>query len=310
MKRCPITYQPIEEDQAYSSEGLKKIAPSLENLEVFPYSAEEQRKEARLRADKMSIQGVQPKVSANINIKEGVFEIVDRGGRFILKPQTLDYEELPENEDVTMKLAALVGIETPFHGLMASSDGSYTYFIRRMDRFGHAGKLSLEDFAQLSQKSRETKYSSSMEKVAGVIEAYCTFPMIDKARLFARTLFSFLVGNEDMHLKNFSILSKDGVNSLSPAYDLVNSTLALENAREELALPLHGKKSNLGPKDLLIYFPGERLGLNQKIIDQTVGRFQKALSLWKELLEICFLSPFRKEKYRQLIEARCLRLGW
>ncbi|MBI4411276.1 MAG: HipA domain-containing protein [Deltaproteobacteria bacterium] len=309
MKHCPITYQPIDEKETYSAEGPKKIAPALKGLRPFPYSAEEQRKEARLRAGKMSIQGIQPKLSANINIKEMVFEIVDRGGRFILKPQTLDYAELPENEDVTMRLAAVAGIETPFHGLMVSADRSYTYFIRRMDRFGHVGKLPLEDFAQLSQKSRETKYNSSMEQVAEVIETHCSFPLIDKAKLFFRTLFSFLVGNEDMHLKNFSLLSREGIHSLSPAYDLVNSTLALENAREELALPLNGKKNNLNAKDLLVYFPRERLGLNRKVIDQTVERFKKSLPLWGDLLENCFLSGSRKDKYRQLIEARCQRLG-
>lgn len=204
-------------------------------------SASELREEALARVGKMSIQGVQPKLSAKLKIKNNCFEIVDQGGHFILKPQNEYYPELPENEALTMSLAAHIGIEIPAHGLVYSKDGSMTYFIKRFDRTGH-NKLAVEDFAQLSQHDRATKYNSSMEKVAKIIAQYCSFPKIEWVNLFKLTLFNFLIGNEDMHLKNFSLITRGPKVSLSPAYDLLNTTIAQRHAQEEIALPINGKK--------------------------------------------------------------------
>lgn len=304
MKRCPITYQEISDQQNYSAEGLKKISRELTHLEIFPYDAAEQRQEAQLRFVKMSIQGVQPKISARVNIKASSFEITDTGGLYILKPQTLDYQNLPENEDLSMKLASTVGIEVPFHGLLLSKDGSYTYFIKRMDRAPHNDKLPMEDFAQLSGLSRHTKYNSTMEKVVVLVEKYCSVPLVEKQNLFIRILFNYLIGNEDMHLKNFSLISREGLHTLSPAYDFLNTTIAMRNAREEIALPLNGKKSNLKAKDLLVYFPKERLGLNQKSIDLIVKKFQDVFPEWNKLIEISFLTGELKEKYFSLLQKR------
>ena len=121
----------------------------------------------------------------------------------------------PVRLDLTMRLAAAAGIEVPVHGLLRSIDGSFTYFIKGLDRDGR-DRLPVEDFAQLSGEGRDTKYDSSMEKVADVIDQFCTFPAIERVKLFERTLFNFLVGNEDMHLKNFSLLTgEDGMTGLT-----------------------------------------------------------------------------------------------
>jgi serine/threonine-protein kinase HipA len=183
--RCPITYEECGKEK-YSDKGLKRISPKLKKLNDFPYSADEQVKEAVARASKMSIQGVQPKLSVKLNIKKEIFEILDSGGHYIFKPQTMSYKEVPENEALTMRLAKSIGIEVPIHGLLYSRDGSLTYFIKRFDRFGRNQKIPVEDFAQLSQKNRETKYSSSMEKVASIIDEFCTFPALEKYKLFNR----------------------------------------------------------------------------------------------------------------------------
>jgi serine/threonine-protein kinase HipA len=135
MSRCPITYGECEGGK-YSLKGLKKLSPRLKNLKDFPFSAEEQVKEAIARAAKMSIQGVQPKLSVRLDLKNEIFEIVDTGGRYIFKPQTKNYKEVPENEDVTMRLAELIGIDVPLHGMVFSKDNTLTYFIRRFDRVG------------------------------------------------------------------------------------------------------------------------------------------------------------------------------
>jgi len=147
MSRCPLTYE--ESEQRYSQNGLRRLAKGLKSLQDFPYSAEEQIKEALARASKMSIQGVQPKLSVRLNVGKGTFEIVDTGGQYIFKPQTPNYPEVPENEDLTMRLARQACIEVPVHGLLFCKDGSLTYFIKRFDRKGKNQKIPVEDFAQL-----------------------------------------------------------------------------------------------------------------------------------------------------------------
>ena len=257
---------------------------------------------------KMSIQGVQTKLSAQLKNKEERFELVDQKGHFILKPQSEYYPELPENEAITMTLAATLGLEVPVHGLVYSKDNSMTYFIKRFDRLGKNKKLALEDFAQLSGHDRHTKYKSSMENVISVIANFCTFPKIEFLKLFKLTLFNYLIGNEDMHLKNFSLITKNQIISLSPMYDLLNSSIAFDT-KEELALPLNGKKSNLRKKDFINYFAIERLGLNQNVINKVLQEIITAIPLWKTALSQSFLSPAMQEKYTLLLDRRIKSLG-
>lgn len=306
MNRCPITYEPC--DGLYSEKGLKLLSRRLTGLEELPFTVEELRREAAARSDKMSIQGVQPKLSARLNIKEQRFDLVDRGGRYILKPQIADYPEVPENEDLTMRFARMVGIKVPLHGLLYGSDRQLTYFIRRFDRVGRNDKVHVEDFAQLAGLSRETKYRSSMEKVAGLIDRYCTFPAVEKLRLFRLTLFCFLVGNEDMHLKNFSIIYRDDVITLAPAYDLINTTIALPHPEEELALPLNGKKNRMKQQDIVDYFGRNRLQLATRVIDKVLQELKQSRVTWEKLLAASFLSEEMKEKYFHVLEDRFMRI--
>ena len=141
MNYCRITYAPCG-DAVYSLNGLALLSKSLTDLCDLPFSANEQRFDAANRERKMSIQGVQPKLSALLNVRQQGFEITDLGGTFILKPQNKDFPQLPENEAVTMCMASKVGIEVPTTGLVGSQDGSLTYFIRRFDRLGKGKKLA------------------------------------------------------------------------------------------------------------------------------------------------------------------------
>src|SRR5687768_8403872 len=134
MNYCPITYEIIPDTEKYSQKGLHFLSAQLKALNDLQLSAEEQRNEAHNRIGKMSIQGVQPKLSAQLKIKETKFEIVDQHGKYILKPQSSYYKELPENEAITMTLAEKIGLEVPVHGLVYSKDKSMTYFIQRFDR--------------------------------------------------------------------------------------------------------------------------------------------------------------------------------
>ncbi len=307
MNVCPITYEPCG-DKKYSAKGLKLLSSTLEDLNDLSLTQEEQLKEAASRAVKMSIQGVQPKLSARLKVKEKMFEIVDRYGEYILKPQSNFYPEVPENEALTMRLAHIAGIEIPLHGLVYSIDGRFTYFIKRFDRYGKKNKRSLEDFAQLAGKSRETKYDFSMENVAAILDEYCTFPVIEKIKLFRLTLFNFLIGNEDMHLKNFSLITRNNRVELSPGYDLINTTIALPNAQEEIALPLAGKKRNLNSKVLVNYWGKESLGLNDVVINQIISAFTKVQDEWESFIHISFLSMKMKERYLELLNSRRERL--
>lgn len=303
MKLCPITYEPCG-DERYSKRGLKMLSPGLKDMLIFDYSAEELRTEAFYRARKISIQGVQPKVSAVLNIKEQTFDIVDRGGRYILKPQHQYFALLPENEDLTMKMAAMIGLEVPVHGMIWSKDGSLTYFIKRFDRMGQKDKVAIEDFAQLAGLSRDTKYTYSMEKVVKLLDDYCTFPMLEKAKLFKMTLFSYLIGNEDNHLKNFSIINSNGKIEISPCYDLLNTTIVLHDPEEEVALSIKGKKSRLSRKILIDYFGGEYCELTDVVIKKTLETIEEAIPKWKALIDISFLTDEMKEKYHTLLKTR------
>ena len=303
MNYCPITYAPCG-DNRYSEAGLRLLSTELTFLKDLEYTAEEQRIEAYNRAAKMSIQGVQPKLSVRLNIKEGKFEIVDKGGKYILKPQHHLYSQMPENEDVTMRLAEEIGLEIPLHGLVWSKDDTLTYFIKRFDRKGQNGKVPVEDFAQLAGLSRETKYNYSMEKVVDVINRYCTFPAIEKIKLFKLVIFNYLIGNEDMHLKNYSIITKDGKVTLSPCYDLVNSTIEYEKQDEEIALPLKGKKKQLTRNILVDYFGMERCELTARSIEKVLETISSSVPKWMELIDISFLSKEMKGRYHDLLNAR------
>jgi serine/threonine-protein kinase HipA len=318
MKRCPITYDAIENRTSYSPRGLGLLAKTLKDLAPFPYDKAAQVRLAVEMAAKISIQGVQPKLSARLDLQKKEFIPVERQGRYILKPQNPMFAFLPENEDLTMKLAAVSGCEVPLHGLIWSSDDSLTYFIKRVDRERRTGKVPVEDFAQLAGLSRDTKYDYSVEKVVRLIDTYMTFPVIEKAKFFRLFLFNFLSGNEDAHLKNYSVITRSGKQELSPCYDLVNTTLAIgEGTAEESALPLNEKKRKLNAEDLFRYLGIERLKLTEKTVAKIRSDMRSAVlgapgggngPGWKTIIEKSFLDPGRQKTYWEIVRERLDRL--
>jgi len=303
-KYCPITYEAIADHMMYSIKGLKLLSPKLRALNPFPFSLEEQMYEISQRSHKISVQGVQPKLSAVLNPSEKCFSIVDRNAKYILKPQNNPYPQLPENEALTMKLAQLLGIDVPLSGLIYAKDQKMVYFVKRFDRVGVKKKIPVEDFAQLSGKNRDTKYNSSMEKVLNIVESFCTFPLLEKKKLVFRTIFNFLVGNEDMHLKNFSLITRENKIELSPAYDQVNSTIVLKEPQDEIALPLNGKKNNIKRSDIIQYFAKEKAGLNDKIILEMLNTVKDKFYIMQTYIDRSFLSGELKKKYLELMKKR------
>jgi serine/threonine-protein kinase HipA len=309
MRYCPITYDEINQNEKYAKRGLKLLSPKLTKLLDIDFTAKELQNEALARADKMSIQGVQPKLSAVLDVGNNCFKLVDKGGLYILKPQSALYEQAPENEDLSMRMAKIVGIEVPLHGLVYSKDESLTYFIKRFDRGPRKQKFAMEDFAQLAGFDRETKYRYSMEKLAYLIEQYATFPAIEKAELLLRVLFNFLIGNKDMHLKNYALITRNGKTALAPAFDFINSTIAIKHPKEEIALTLNGKKRNLRRTDFIDYYAFEILKLNQLVVNDKLVLIENAKNAWLSLIDKSFLSGILKQKYYKILEDRFKILG-
>lgn len=308
--KCLFTYEPLKEfENIYSKEGLKSLSRRLDDLRVFPYTAEEQRRESQSLASKMSIQGMQPKLSGILEESKSEFQIREKGGQYIIKPSTLDYPELPENEDCTMDLAQMANFEIPWHGLIQCSDGSRSYIIRRFDRKGRKEKVPIEDFAQLIGASRSTKYLATTERVAEAIEEFCTFPSLELLKLYRLVVFSFLVGNEDLHLKNFSLITEPNNIRLSPCYDLVNTTIALAAPKKELALELRGKKTGFERTDFIKYLASEVCLLPEKKAIKELSGLLSLLPQWKDHIRKSFLSPRMKKLYLSLLEERAARVA-
>jgi serine/threonine-protein kinase HipA len=323
LRRCPITYEPLAPDERlYSVAGLRRLARTLTHLDPLAFTAPELVHEAAARAARMSIGGVQPKVSAVLRPAEGRFEVVTTGGRWILKPDNPAYPEVPANEDLAMRLAAAAGVRTADHALVYArgegggpagvpddGPGALVYAVRRFDRVGRGEKLAVEDFGQLLGLDRETKYDASMEKAAAAVDAFCTFPAVDRVELFRRTLVAFLTGNEDMHLKNLAVLTgRDGLRRLSPAYDLVASAAVLRDP-QELALPVAGKRARLRREHLVDYYGRERLGLTDRVVDGVLADLAAAAPEWDRLVDRSFLSDEIRDRLRQILADRRQRLG-
>jgi serine/threonine-protein kinase HipA len=302
---CMIRYVELTDNENnYSLAALKALNRHLTTLQPLTLSAQAQRQEAMNRAAKLSIQGVQAKISATLNTKSQTFDLVDTKGTYIIKPPSDTWPELPPNEGISMHLAGLFSIQTPLSGLISNNDGEYSYFIKRFDRGARGQKMALEDFAQLSQKTRETKYDSSIEQVIKIINQYASFPMIERVQLLKRILFSYLIGNEDMHLKNYSLININQRIGLSPAYDLLNTTIALRNPVEQSALPLNGKKNKLSSDDFFIYLAKERLNLSDKVILNIQEDIKTLKKYVDDYIPRSFLSAMMKQKYQNLFNER------
>jgi serine/threonine-protein kinase HipA len=234
--------------------------------------------------------------------------IVDQGGKYILKPQTPQYPYLPEIEDLTMHLAQSVKIDVVPHALLRFDSGERCYLTRRIDRDKKGIKIAMEDMCQLTEHLTERKYKGSYEQIAKAIRKYSAAPGLDLTKYWTIVLFSWIVGNSDMHLKNFSLYAPNGIEHvLSPAYDLVNTLLVIPEDSEELALTLNGKKRRLTRQD----FEQAMLasGLNEKATSNIFDKFQRYYQQWETIIRSSFLPEDMQKTYWQLIEQRMQQLG-
>jgi len=258
------------------------------------------------------VQGVQKKISLGLSMGECKrITVVDYPIGFILKPQVEEYSYLPEYEHLTMQMAEAVGIRTVPHALI-SIDGQMAYITRRIDRFdehGNSIRLAMEDFCQLEERLTEDKYKSSYERCVKVIKKYSSRTGFDLTEFLLRTIFFFITGNSDMHLKNFSLIqnSQDSFDyHLSPAYDLLPVNLIMPEDVEESALTLNGEKRNLNIKDFYILARG--CELQENVINKMIKNILKRKDELFKLCDNSLIPNEQKEKYKNLISERLDRI--
>jgi serine/threonine-protein kinase HipA len=309
MCRCLFCYKELGKGEKDFHPQCAKKFFGLQEAPLLDYRHEELDKLAeQVIRSQTSLTGVQPKLSLNLNKHEGTsrLTIVGLWGDYIFKPQTEDYIQLPENEDLTMHLAEAAKISVVPHSLIRMADGELGYITKRIDRTKNGEKVDMEDMCQLTLHPTEYKYKGSHEQIAKAIMQYCDMPKLELANYMQLLLFCFVTGNNDMHLKNFSIYRPKNIYQLAPAYDLLNIAIANPIDKEELALTLSGRKSKLQLKDFLK--AGEAMGLEEKVITHLIGNMQKALPKWKMLIQSSFLTEEMKVKYEQLVTSRLERL--
>lgn len=313
MSRCLYCYQPLSEIEVDFHPACSKKIFGQPSPPELPYS-ETQMEELAIQVvrNQVTVTGVQPKISLDISSgkkrnEPKRFTIVGLWGGYILKPPTHNYPQLPEVEDLTLHLASISKIEVVPHSLIRLKSGRLAYITKRIDRQKN-GKLHMEDMCQLTEKLTEDKYHGSYEQIARTILKYSANPGLDVVNFFEQVLFSFLTGNADMHLKNFSLIRKPNVGPiLSPAYDMVSTTLVNPADDEDLALTINGKKKKIRYNDFIVAF--NTLKLDDKQQKNIFIKMERVKEKWMALIDISFLSDDFKTAYKLLIQERFARIS-
>lgn len=311
MCRCLYCYRPLEKGDRDFHPGCARKFYGTEKVPVLDYTCKDLEQLAlQIIKDQTSLTGVQPKLSLHLNEHEGSqrLTIVGLWGNFICKPQTMQFKYMPETEDLTMHLAEVAKIDVVPHTLMRMADGTLCYLTKRIDRNAKGEKMAMEDMCQLTERQTEYKYKSSYERIAKAIAQYSSMPKMDVTNFFETVLFSWITGNNDMHLKNFSLYEpQDGTIRLTPAYDLLNAAILNPEDDEELALTLNGRKKRLKRSDFIA--AGETMGIDTKTVDRLIGKYVKLESLMSEFIGQSFLDEERKNRYNAMLRERISRIN-
>ena len=306
-KKCLFCYNELNsEEDFHSACSLKffgtNVAPKLN------YTIDEMEELAQnIVENSITVPGVQPKLSLGFikdvlqNENKGRLTVVGAlGGNYILKPQNKTFPEMPENEHLTMKMAEIFGISIVPSSLIRLKSGELSYITKRIDRKENGEKIHMQDMFQITEAF--DKYRSSLEKIAKAISEYSSNTLLDILRFYEVILFSYITGNNDMHLKNFSLIRNNEDWEFSPAYDLLNVHLHLPEDKEETALTLAGKKSRLTKKDFIQL--GLKFNLSEKQISNSFKRLKKGEKKMLALIEKSFLTPKNQEEYKVMISSR------
>lgn len=309
--KCLYCYEPLHEQ----SDFHKKCCVEFFGSEVpphLPYSVDQMDELAKsIVESSVSVPGVQPKLSMSVvkdakkNSDTRLTVVGALGGNYIFKPPTNKYPEMPANEHVTMRMAEAFGIQVVPSSLIRLSSGELSYVTKRIDRTESKEKIHMLDMFQITEAY--DKYKSSMERVGKALHTYSQNTLLDKVFFFELSVFSFLTGNNDMHLKNFSMIKSGSGWILAPAYDLLNIAIILPEDTEELALTLEGKKKKLKKENF------ERLGQGLELTEKQVQSVFKRMVVNKlkafEWVNKSFLSEDMKEAYKHVLQSRFDQLG-
>lgn len=306
--RCLYCYQPLNyQEQDFHAACSRKMFGDSTPPEL-PYSEDQLEPLAEeVIKSQSTVTGVQPKISLHLtatNKSNAVkrFTIVGLWGGYILKPPTPNYPQLPEVEDLTMHLAGLAKIKVVPHSLIRLQSGNLAYITRRVDRVKKE-KVHMEDMCQLTERLTEDKYHGSYEQIAKAIQRYSVNPGLDVVNFLELVVFSFLTGNADMHLKNFSLIHQPLIGPvLAPAYDLVATALVNPDDDEDLALTLNGKKKKIKKEDFVAAFNTLKLDEKQQI--NILNKMFKAKQAWIDRTNTSFLSNGFKKQYIEMLNKR------
>lgn len=309
-KRCLITYQELSEG-FYQKSAAKRMFGSGEFEPVLEIGLDDLENLAREQVNtRLAVTGVQKKISMHLQEHEQSkrLTIVNFDGQFILKPPSPQYPQMPEMEHLCMKLAEMAGFKVAESALIPLRTGELAFITKRFDR-QRGKKFYQEDFCQLMEKPTADKYKSSLEKAAKVIQNFCQRPQPELALFFDLNLFSFFIGNADMHLKNFSLIQnvKSGLFQLSPCYDLLCTKLLIPEDEEECALALHGKRAKLKYQDWINF--GLKIGLKERQLIALFQKYKKLMPKMEKLIQASFLSNENKQALVELMKSRILRLN-
>lgn len=310
MGKCLYCYQPVDGDLDFHPKCSSGFfgAP---NPPVIEYTLSQMDELAKAVVERsVTVPGVQPKLSMTL-VKAAKQKTDTRltvvgalGGQYIFKPPSDRFREMPENEHVTMRIAEAFGIRVVPSSLIRLASGELAYITKRIDRTETGEKIHMLDMFQITEAF--DKYKGSMEKVGKALDTYSANTLLDKIFFFELALFSFLTGNNDMHLKNFSMIEQAFGWGLAPAYDLLNVAIVLPEDDEELALTLGGKKKKLRWEQFEQL--GKIMGLTSKQIQGSFKRMEKHRAKAAAWIERSFLSEAMKQKYLAMMEGRYKQL--
>ena len=309
MSKCLYCYKELGEGEVDFHKRCSKKFFGVPTAPELPYSLDElDTLAAQVIKSQTTLTGVQAKLSLHLDRHEGSkrLTIVGLWGDFIFKPQTPSYKTLPENEDLTMHLAEIAKIKVVPHTLIRLQDGTLGYLTKRIDRTSEGSKIPMEDMCQLTERQTEYKYKSSYEQIAKVIAKHSFVPLLDLTDFYEQVFFNWLVGNNDMHLKNYSLYAPKGKWVLTPAYDLLNVSMVNPKDTEELALTLNAKKKRIKKSDFVRAM--ETSGISPKVIDNILAKYRKLLPKFNEIIDLSFLDKEDKEIYKQSITSRLARI--
>lgn len=309
MCKCLYCYKPLADGEKDFHPACARKFFGESQAPVLDYTIDELDELAtKVIQDQTSLTGVQPKLSLHLQKHQGCsrLTIVGLWGGYICKPQTSQYPQMPEVEDLTMHLAEAAKIEVVPHTLMRMADDSLCYLTRRIDRVGDE-KIAMEDMCQLTERMTENKYMSSYERVGKAIASFSTTPKMDVINFFELVLFCWLTGNNDMHLKNFSLYEPhDSEIRLTPAYDLLNAAIINPKDDEELALTLNGRKKHINRNDFIK--AANTLGIDSNVVERLFSKYQRLRPKFEAIIDISFLGQELRESYKTLLESRLERL--